>query len=278
MKIFTLNCKGNLVVAKQPLVMGILNITDDSFYDGGKYSTEKAVLLKAEQMIKDGAAIIDIGAMSSRPGSVIVNEQEELKKLTAAVSLIYRNFPEIPLSIDTFRAKVAEEAIRMGASIVNDISGGQEEPEIMEIAAKYNCPFIIMHRLGDFTTMHQKSEYNELITDIFDYFTLQIDKAVKIGIKDVIIDLGFGFSKTIDQNYTLLKNLSVFEQLNKPILAGLSRKSMLYKLLDTNPDQALNATTVVNTIALQNGAGILRVHDVKEAIECVKIFNHLQKV
>lgn len=266
------------MVAKQPLVMGILNITDDSFYDGGKYSTEKAVLLKAEQLIKDGAAIIDIGAMSSRPGSVIVNEQEELKKLTAAVSLIYRNFPEIPLSIDTFRAKVAEEAIRMGASIVNDISGGQEEPEIMEIAAKYNCPFIIMHRLGDFTTMHQKSEYNELITDIFDYFTLQIDKAVKFGIKDVIIDLGFGFSKTIDQNYTLLKNLSVFEQLNKPILAGLSRKSMLYKLLDTNPDQALNATTVVNTIALQNGAGILRVHDVKEAIECVKIFNHLQKV
>lgn len=275
MKNFTLHCKGKLLHADKPLVMGILNLTTDSFYDGGKYFQEKAVLLRVEQMLQQGADIIDIGGMSTRPNAEIIDEVEELDRVIEPIRKIRAHFPEAILSIDTFRSRVADEAIRHGVSIVNDISGGTEDEAIFAVAAKYGCPYILMHRKGDMETMHKDTFYDDLLEDMLVYFTRQITKATEAGIQDVIIDVGFGFSKTIQQNYSILKHLSVFQQLDKPILAGLSRKSMLYKLLNTTPDHALNATSIVNTIALQNGAGILRVHDVKEAVECVKIYKQV---
>lgn len=275
MKNFTLHCKGKLLHADKPLVMGILNLTTDSFYDGGKYFQEKAVLQRVEQMLQQGADIIDIGGMSTRPNAEIIDEVEELDRVIEPIRKIRAHFPEAILSIDTFRSRVADEAIRHGVSIVNDISGGTEDEAIFVVAAKYGCPYILMHRKGNMETMHKDTFYDDLLADMLDYFTRQITKAADAGIQDVIIDVGFGFSKTIQQNYSILKHLSVFQQLDKPILAGLSRKSMLYKLLNTTPDHALNATSIVNTIALQNGAGILRVHDVKEAVECVKIYKQV---
>ena len=277
MKNFTLNCKGKLLAVDTPIVMGILNLTDDSFYDGGKYISEAAVLARVEQMLADGATIIDIGGMSTRPHAAAVSEEEELKRVLVPIGMIHKHFPDAILSIDTVRSSVAEAVILQGVSIVNDISGGTEDEQIFRVAAKYNCPLILMHRQGNLQTMHLEISYTHLLTDILDYFTRQIGKATEAGIKDVIVDVGFGFSKTIDQNYSLLKNISVFEQLNRPLLAGLSRKSMLYKLLNTTAENALNATTIVNTIALQNGSAILRVHDVKEAMECIKIYNQLNK-
>ena len=277
MKNFTLNCKGKLLAVDTPIVMGILNLTDDSFYDGGKYISEAAVLARVEQMLADGATIIDIGGMSTRPHAAAVSEEEELKRVLVPIGMIHKHFPDAILSIDTVRSSVAEAVILQGVSIVNDISGGTEDEQIFRVAAKYSCPLILMHRQGNLQTMHQEISYTHLLTDILDYFTRQIGKATEAGIKDVIVDVGFGFSKTIDQNYSLLKNISVFEQLNRPLLAGLSRKSMLYKLLNTTAENALNATTIVNTIALQNGSAILRVHDVKEAMECIKIYNQLNK-
>ena len=261
--------------ADKPLVMGILNLTTDSFYDGGKYFQEKAVLLRVEQMLQHGADIIDIGGMSTRQNAEIIDEVEELDRVIEPIRKIRAHFPEAILSIDTFRSRVADEAIRHGVSIVNDISGGTEDEAIFAVAAKYGCPYILMHRKGNMETMHKDTFYDDLLEDMLVYFTRQITKATEAGIQDVIIDVGFGFSKTIQQNYSILKHLSVFQQLDKPILAGLSRKSMLYKLLNTTPDHALNATSIVNTIALQNGAGILRVHDVKEAVECVKIYKQV---
>lgn len=275
MKNFTLHCKGKLLHADKPLVMGILNLTTDSFYDGGKYFQEKAVLLRVEQMLQQGADIIDIGGMSTRQNAEIIDEVEELDRVIEPIRKIRAHFPEAILSIDTFRSRVADEAIRHGVSIVNDISGGTEDEAIFAVAAKYGCPYILMHRKGNMETMHKDTFYDDLLEDMLVYFTRQITKATEAGIQDVIIDVGFGFSKTIQQNYSILKHLSVFQQLDKPILAGLSRKSMLYKLLNTTPDHALNATSIVNTIALQNGAGILRVHDVKEAVECVKIYKQV---
>lgn len=275
MKNFTLHCKGKLLHADKPLVMGILNLTTDSFYDGGKYFQEKAVLLRVEQMLQQGADIIDIGGMSTRQNAEIIDEVEELDRVIEPIRKIRAHFPEAILSIDTFRSRVADEAIRHGVSIVNDISGGTEDEAIFAVAAKYGCPYILMHRKGNMETMHKDTFYDDLLEDMLVYFTRQITKATEAGIQDVIIDVGFGFSKTIQQNYSILKHLSVFQQLDKPILAGLSRKSMLYKLLNTTPDHALNATSIVNTIALQNGAGILRVHDVKEAAECVKIYKQV---
>ncbi|MCC6515857.1 MAG: dihydropteroate synthase [Chitinophagales bacterium] len=278
MKKFTLNCKGKLFVAAQPLIMGILNCTPDSFYDGGKFPSIDTLLQQTEKMLQEGADIIDIGAVSSKPNSVQVSAEVEINRIIPIVEAVHRHFPEALISIDTFRSDVAEICIQHGATIINDISGGHADENIMRVAAKYHCPYIMMHRLGDFETMHQQFEYTDVITSVFDYFSAKIETAKKFGINDVIIDVGFSFSKTIPQNYTLLKNLSIFEQLNKPVLVGLSRKSMLYKLLNTNPENALNATTAVNSIALQQGASILRVHDVKEAAECVKIYNQLQAI
>ncbi len=275
MQQFSLNCKGNLLAFNSPIVMGILNLTPDSFFDGGKYKSNLDVLFKVDKMLYDGATIIDIGGFSTRPNAKNISEEEELNRVIPIVELIIKEFPNAILSIDTFRSNVAEQAINKGVSIINDISGGTEDDRIFEVAAKYNCPLILMHRQGNLQNMHQQTEYNNLLVDIVDYFTKQINKANSFGIKDVIIDVGFGFSKTLEQNYSLLKNLAVFKMLEKPILVGLSRKSMLCKLLEIDLENALNATTSVNTIALQNGAQILRVHDVKEAVECVKIWKML---
>lgn len=259
-----------------PVVMGILNVTPDSFFDGGKYSDEATVLSQVERMLNDGAAIIDIGGLSTRPNAELISEEEERRRVIAHVKSIHAHFPEVVLSIDTFRSKIAEEAVQEGVSVINDISGGQEDEHIFTVAAKNNCPLIIMHRQGDFQTMHQQTNYYNLLTDVLDYFIRQTNKAKEFGIKDVIIDPGFGFSKTLEQNYSLLKNMNVFTSLNKPLLAGLSRKSMLCRLLNIKPENALNATGIANMIALQNGANILRVHDVKEAMECIKIYGQLE--
>jgi dihydropteroate synthase len=275
MKYFTLNCKGKLLTMDAPIVMAILNTTPDSFFDGGKYIHEAAILHQVERQLKDGATIIDIGGMSTRPNAELISEEEELKRVIEPIKSIHQHFPEAILSIDTFRSKVAEEAVLHGVSIINDISGGTEDERIFEVAAKYTSALILMHKQGSLQTMHQKQKYENLLVDILDFFIAQTAKAKEFGIKDVIIDVGFGFSKTIEQNYSLLKNLKIFEQLEKPMLVGLSRKSMLYKLLNTTAENALNATTIVNTIALQNGASVLRVHDVKEAMECVKIWKML---
>ncbi|MBP6660510.1 MAG: dihydropteroate synthase [Chitinophagales bacterium] len=275
MKYFTLNCKGKLLTMDAPIVMAILNTTPDSFFDGGKYIHEAAILHQVERQLKDGATIIDIGGMSTRPNAELISEEEELKRVIEPIKSIHQHFPEAILSIDTFRSKVAEEAVLHGVSIINDISGGTEDERIFEVAAKYTSALILMHKQGSLQTMHQKQKYENLLVDILDFFIAQTAKAKEFGIKDVIIDVGFGFSKTIEQNYSLLKNLRIFEQLEKPILVGLSRKSMLYKLLNTTAENALNATTIANTIALQNGASVLRVHDVKEAMECVKIWKML---
>jgi dihydropteroate synthase len=276
MKIFTFNCRGKLLTISKPVVMGILNVTPDSFYDGGQYKDDRSILNQAEKMLKEGALMIDIGGQSTRPNAALVSEEEELKRVLPPLEKIHRNFPEAILSIDTFRSKVAEEAVQKGVSILNDISGGQEDEQIFKVAADNDCPLILMHRQGNFETMHQPGNYGGVVCDVFDYFTGRMKKAKEYGVKDIIIDPGFGFSKTLEQNYAVLKNLNALTLLNKAILAGLSRKSMLCKPLGIKPEDALNATTIANTIALQNGATILRVHDVKEAMECIKIYEQLK--
>jgi dihydropteroate synthase len=277
MQNFTFNCKGKLLVFNKPVVMGILNVTPDSFYDGGKYTNEESVLRKAEQMLLEGAAILDIGGMSTRPGAAIISEAEELERISSNVMLLAKTFPEALLSIDTFRSKVAEAAIQSGASIINDISGGMHDSQMFRVAATYRVPLILMHMQGRIDQMHATAHYKHLLSDMLDYFTKQILLAETSGIKDVVIDVGFGFSKTIEQNFHLLKHLHVFRILNKPLLAGLSRKSMLYKTLGTTPQNALNATAFAHAIALQQGASVLRAHDVKEAVECITLFEQLQK-
>lgn len=270
---YTLNCNGRLLVLDTPIIMGILNSTPDSFFDGGKYHSDIDMLKQVEKMLTDGASIIDIGGYSTRPNAAVISEHEELNRVLPIVKTIHQHFPSAILSIDTFRSKVAEVVIQNGVSMVNDISGGTEDEHMFDVVAQYNCPFVIMHKQGNVQTMHNEKDYQHLLTDILDYFVCQIQKANNSGIKDVIIDVGFGFSKTMEQNYYLLKNLEAFNLLDKPMLVGVSRKSMLYKLLEILPANALNATTAAHMLALQNGANILRVHDVKEAIECVKIWN-----
>ncbi|MBK9328301.1 MAG: dihydropteroate synthase [Sphingobacteriales bacterium] len=272
MQNFTFNCRGKLLTINKPIVMGILNVTPDSFFDGGNYVADAQLIMQVEKMLSEGAAMIDIGGMSSRPGASMVSAEEELQRVIPAIKIIIREFPDIVISIDTFRSRVVKEAVEQGAMIVNDISGGTEDEKMFEIVADLNCPFILMHLQGGISNMHQIQHYNNLLPDMMDYFIAQTKRAKMFGIKDVILDVGFGFSKTLEQNYYLLKHLKVFEILGIPILTGLSRKSMLYRLLETTPENALNATTAVHMIALQNGAAILRAHDVKEAMECIKIY------
>lgn len=255
-----------------PKVMGVLNITPDSFYDGGKYQSEKSVLVQTEKMLKEGATFIDIGAYSSRPGADPVSEEEELKRIVPVVELLVKEFPEAYFSIDTFRAKVAENTIEVGATIINDISGGNLDEQMFETVAKLQVPYILMHMQGTPQTMQDNPNYSNVTTDLIKFFSRKVNQLHKLQVNDVILDVGFGFGKTIEHNFQLLKDLELFQTLNSPILAGLSRKSMLYKTLDISAQEALNATTSANTIALLNGANILRVHDVKEAVECVKIF------
>jgi len=270
-----INCKGKLIDLSRPKIMGILNVTPDSFYDGGQYTSEKDILLKVEKMLKDGATFIDIGAYSSRPNANDVSEGQELYRSLKAINLITKKFPETLISIDTFRSKVAQEAVAAGACMINDISGGSLDNNMFQTVASLQVPYILMHMQGTPQNMQNNPYYEDIIFEIRSYFSKKINLLRQLGLNDIILDVGFGFGKTIEHNYELLKNLNLFNIFEVPLLAGLSRKSMLYKVLDTNATKALNATSVANTLALQNGASILRVHDVKEAYETIQIVNQL---
>ncbi|MFS4456112.1 dihydropteroate synthase [Maribacter sp. 2304DJ31-5] len=270
----TINCKGELIDLKTPKVMGILNITPDSFYDGGKYRNESDILSQIEIMLREGATFLDVGAYSSRPGAADVSEVLELKRIVPVVELILNNFPKAILSIDTFRSKVAKECVALGAAMVNDISAGLQDEKMIGTIASLGIPYCMMHMRGTPKNMQGKTAYKKLEKDILYYFSERLSVAKAHGIKDIVIDPGFGFSKTLEQNYRLLKNLDLFQMVGHPILVGISRKSMIYKLLDTTPNEALNGTTAMHITALDKGAHILRVHDVKEAMECVKL--HMQ--
>ena len=272
-----INYKGKLIDISSPRVMGILNLTPDSFYDGDMYNNKKTILNQVEKMLNDGASFIDIGAYSSRPGATHVCEEEEKNRIIKIVELLAKEFPKANLSIDTFRSSVADECLSAGAGIINDITASEYDSEILKIAHTHNAPYIMMHMIGMPGNMMKNNKYNNLIKDILYYFSKKIEAARDAKVNDIIIDPGFGFSKDIDQNYSLLKNLDLLKSLNLPILVGLSRKSMIYKLLKTTPEYALNGSTTLNTIALLNGASILRVHDVKEAMECIKITNQFNK-
>jgi dihydropteroate synthase len=271
----TLKCNGQLVDVSSPKVMGILNLTPDSFYDGGYYKDEKTILLQTEKMLNEGATFIDVGAYSSQPNAEHINEDEELKRIIPIVELLLKKFPKILLSIDTFRSSVASQCITAGACMINDISAGKLDNDMMPTIAHLNVPYVMMHLKGTPQNMQKQIEYNDLLQDILFYFSERIAKARAFGIIDVIIDPGFGFAKTLEQNYELLNKLELFKMVELPVLVGLSRKSMIYKTLDSSADKSLNGTTVLNTIALQKGANILRVHDVKEAVEAIKLTNQL---
>lgn len=271
----TINCKGALVDLANPKVMGILNVTPNSFYDGGKFKNETEFLLQSEKMIQEGATFIDIGAYSSKPNAATISEKEELARIIPIVNAILKNFPDVLLSIDTYRSKVASICLDYGAAIINDISAGTLDEKMFEIIAKYKVPYCMMHLKGTPKTMQSLTNYEVLINDMLYYFSEKVALARSFGIHDLLIDPGFGFAKTNEQNYEILQKLEVFSVLDIPLLTGFSRKSMVYKILNTIPEEALNGTTVLNTIALMKGSKILRVHDVKEAVECVTLFNKL---
>lgn len=274
---FSVNCKGELIDLTTPKVMGILNITPDSFYDGGRFKDSKSVLDQVEKMLVEGATFIDLGAYSSRPGADFVSVDEELKRIVPVVALILKVFPDCIISIDSFRSRVAMECAAVGASICNDISAGKLDPKMMETVGQLKMPYIMMHMKGTPQTMHKQTDYKHLITDIYHYFSERIQLAKEHRITDLILDLGFGFGKTTEQNYKLLRHMEFFSNLNLPMLTGISRKSMIYKVLDCTTAEALNGTTALHMMALANGSKILRVHDVKQAQECVQLYNVLVK-
>jgi dihydropteroate synthase len=252
--------------------MGILNITPNSFYDGGKFTLSENGLSQVGKMLEEGATFIDIGAYSSKPNAEFVSEEEECSRILPVIKSILKQFPDALLSIDTFRSRIAAVCIENGAAIINDISAGNLDEKMMEVVANYNVPYIMMHMRGTPQTMQSLTNYENIVKEIVFYFSEKVSKARSLGINDLIIDPGFGFAKTLEQNYEVLRNLELFQILDLPILAGISRKSMVYKPLGVTANEALNGTTVLNTIALTKGATILRVHDVKEAMECVKLF------
>lgn len=272
----TINCNQQLIDLTSPRVMGILNITPDSFYDGGKLKSEVDILAHTEKMLNEGATFIDVGGYSSRPNAQHISEKEELNRVIPVIELLLKRHPDILISVDTFRSDIAIKCVDLGACMINDISAGTMDDQMFTTIAKLQVPYIIMHMQGTPQTMQQSPKYDDITHEIIKYFSKKINELHALNVNDIIIDVGFGFGKTRKQNYELLKNLSLFTNLEAPILTGVSRKSMLYKLLETTPEGALNGTTVANTIALLNGTNILRVHDVKEAIEAIKIVNELQ--
>ncbi len=269
----TLNCRGKLLDLSTPVVMGILNLTPDSFYDGGELDTIDAAITKCAKMLNDGAAIIDIGAYSSRPGAEDISEEEELKRLLPYLKELVIRFPDAVFSVDTFRANVAKRAIENGAAIINDISGGNDE--MFQTVRELGVPYILMHIKGTPQTMQQNLQEGKILKEVMYYFSEKLNKLHRLGVNDIILDPGFGFGKTLEQNYELLREFEQFRIFNKPVLAGVSRKSMINKVLGTKPETALNGTTVLNTLLLEKGAAILRVHDVKEAVEAVKLLQQL---
>jgi dihydropteroate synthase len=274
---YSINCKGHILTLNQPKVMGIINCTPDSFYDGNPNNLLQHHLQQASEMLEEGADILDVGGQSSRPGSSRIEADEEINRVIPVIEAIVSNFPNAIISIDTYHQKVAEYSIRAGASMVNDISAGELDPNMSPWAGEQKIPYICMHMKGSPETMQQNPVYNNVTTEVLDYFIAKLDACKKAGIVDVIIDPGFGFGKSYVHNVDLLKNLGAFSMLNCPILVGVSRKGMIYKTLNITPDQALNGTTVLNTIALLNGSSILRVHDVKEAKEAIVLTEQFRK-
>ena len=273
---FTLNCKGKLLVIDKPLVMGIINVTPDSFYEGSRQQTGGSILSQATKMINEGADIIDVGGQSTRPGSERIPAEEELNRVLPAIEIILKSFPGAIISVDTYQSKVAEACVNAGASIINDISAGSLDDDMIPTVAKLGVPYICMHIKGAPENMQENPTYENLTREVLDFFIQKTDECKRAGIHDIIIDPGFGFGKTISHNFKLLKEMSAFKMLGKPILVGLSRKSTIYKTLGVTAEEALNGTTVLQTLALQNGANILRVHDVKEAKEAIKLFERYE--
>lgn len=268
---FTLNCKGRLLIIDQPIVMGIINTTPDSFYKGSRKRTGDEIIFTAEKMIAEGAAILDIGGQSTRPGSTQLSAEEELQRVIPSIEAIAKRFPNQIISVDTFYARVAKAAVEAGADIVNDISGASLDTDLLSTVAAMKVPYVLMHMKGHPHTMQQNPVYENIVLDVFDTLNFKIAELTQIGITDIIIDPGFGFGKTTAQNFILLKQLSYFKEMGKPVMAGLSRKATIYKTLEITAEEALNGSTVLHTIALLNGASILRVHDVKEAVEAVRL-------
>jgi dihydropteroate synthase len=277
-RMFTINCKGTLLYAERPLVMGIINTTPDSFYAGSRFTATESILDQATYMLTSGADILDIGGQSSRPGSITVGVEEELRRVIPGIKAIRLRFPDAIISIDTYQAAVAEAAIEAGASIVNDISGGDLDKEMIATVAKHAVPFIVMHMKGNPEHMQELAQYQDVVMEVLEHLSRKVQTCQKAGIKDVIIDPGFGFAKTIDHNFELLSKMETLQMIGAPILAGLSRKSMIYKTLGITADEALNGTIALNMLALAKGAGILRVHDVKEARQTIELFQKLQSV
>lgn len=272
----TINCKGSLIDLSSPKVMGILNVTPNSFYDGGKYSNEALIVGQVEKMLNEGATFIDVGAYSSKPNAEFVSEQEEIDRMGATVQLIMQYFPDCLLSIDTFRSAVAREAVNLGGAIINDIAAGNLDDKMMVTVAQLQVPYIMMHMRGTPQTMQSQTQYDDIVKEMLFYFSEKVAAARNLGINDILIDPGFGFSKTTRQNFEVLKKMELFQILELPILVGLSRKSMVYKSLDISVNEALNGTTALNMMALTKGASIVRVHDVKEAVECIKLYNAME--
>ena len=274
----TLNCNGKLLSLARPLVMGVLNVTPDSFFDGGKFATGDAVLRQTEKMLNEGAAIIDVGGMSSRPGAEITGEEEEFRRVLPVVQTLLREFPQTVISIDTIRAGVAQKAVEAGAAMVNDISAGRFDEKMYPTVAALDVPYILMHMQGAPKDMQTAPVYEDVVREVLDFFIFEIGKLRQLGVKDIVVDPGFGFGKTVDHNFELLKNMHVFKMLEAPVLAGISRKSMICKVLGVSPALALNGTTALHMVALQQGAKILRVHDVREAVETIRLWEQLELV
>jgi dihydropteroate synthase len=268
---FTLNCNGRLLVIEKPVLMGIINATPDSFFSGSRQESPGTILKRAELMLAQGATILDIGGQSTRPGSEKIGVEEELKRVIPGIAGIKDHFPEAFISVDTYYAKVAREAVAAGACLINDISAGSIDPEMWETVAGLGVPYILMHMQGNPQTMQDAPSYQNVTREVFDFFLLKIEMLKKAGVRDIILDPGFGFGKTIQHNFELLRHLGLFKPIRYPLMIGLSRKSTIYKTLGITADEALNGTTVLNTIGLMNGANILRVHDVKEAAEAVQL-------
>lgn len=271
----TLNCNGKLVDLSTPIVMGILNVTPDSFYDGNPHGNIKGWMTKAQQMIEAGATFIDVGGMSSRPGAKIVDPDEELGRIQPVISQLIKEFPETLISVDTFQAKVANTVLDLGVHMINDISGGHLDADLWKVFSQYRVPYVLMHMKGKPSTMQENPSYTNVVKDLLDYFDQRIFQAKQAGITQLIIDPGFGFGKTVEQNYQLLQQLSLFQIFDLPTMAGLSRKSMIYKVLGTTSKEALNGTTALHMVALQKGVKVLRVHDVKEAVETCRLYGQL---
>jgi dihydropteroate synthase len=277
MKNQTINCRGKLLDLSKPKLMGIVNLTPDSFFDGGKYTNQTEVLKLVEKMLEEGADMLDLGGQSTRPGSQRIGAEEEFQRLFPFIDSILKHFPDAILSVDTYQAEVAKHAVYQGASIINDISGGTMDKAMFETVAALKVPYILMHIQGRPETMQQNPSYENVTLEVLDFFTAKTHQLKQMGVSDIVLDPGFGFGKNLEHNYQLLSEMKQLSMLGYPILAGLSRKSMVCRLLDIKPEQALNGTTALHMLALERGAKILRVHDVKEAKECVKIWEQLQE-